>query len=124
MRQTVSPQTNSRQRQRQYQAPTNAQTALLLEQLTETLRGVQDEQREQAEINKNTAVALTEVVQRLKGVERWQDEADQRRERQEERRDSRDDHAPDQQRATWALAVSGLMAAFYLLTYLSAHWKP
>ena len=79
---------------------------------------------EMAKAQQDTALALERIVGRLNGMERWQEDADARRERQEERRDNRDDKAPDQFRANVAIMISAISAAVYVVTLLAAHWKP
>ena len=72
----------------------------------------------------STAIIQERILARLDGLEKWRDDRDRERERLEERRDERIDKAPDQQRANLAIIISAIMAAFYLLTYVSQHWKP
>jgi len=117
-------------RQRQTQGQRQQFNSALFRQLVQTLEGVQAEQKEQAEINKNTAVALTEVVGRLKNVERWQDEADERRDRQEARRDSRDDQRPNGRRSDVAIIISACSVGIQVVSALiataiivAAHWR-
>ena len=77
-----------------------------------------------AKAQQDTALALERILGRLDGVEKWQQAEERAKERAEARRDERDDQRPDQQRANLAIAISAIMAAIYLLTLLSAHWKP
>ena len=119
MRLEQQPQPRQRQRQRQRQRGEQVM-GIDAQWRTDITRQMGDMARAQ----QDTALALERILGRLNGVERWQEDADERRERQEERRDSRDDKAPDQLRANVAILLSALSAGVYVITLLAAHWKP
>src|SRR5579859_8307491 len=94
----MSMQQHQQPRQRQSQRQQAIASDALYVQLVQTLQGVQEEQKEQAGINEQTKVALTQIVERLKNVEKWQDSADERREKQEDRQETRYEQQPDKAR--------------------------
>jgi len=109
-------QPRQRQRQRQQAIASDA----LYVQLVQTLQGVQEEQKEQAGINEQTKVALTQIVERLKNVEKWQDSADERREKQEDRQETRYEQQPDKARnmlGTYGGCIGqAVFACFYIVS--------
>lgn len=77
-----------------------------------------------AKAQQDTALALERILGRLNAVERWQEDADDRRERQEERRDNRDDKRPDDTRTNIALVLAAVSSLMYVATFMAAHWRP
>ena len=97
-----------RQEGRQHQVQTRQNTSAI-ERLT-------DQQQK-------TAIILERVAGRLEALERWQEQGERLRERDDDRRDEAVEKQPDQQRANLALLFSALTGMIYLLTFLSQHWR-
>jgi hypothetical protein len=76
-----------------------------------------------AERLENMTLIQERMLGRLEVLEKWKDSEERAKERAEDRRDDRSEKAPDQQRATYALALSAVTVAIYILTLLSQHWK-
>src|SRR5215472_14722193 len=76
----------------------------------------------QADINEKVAVALERLNGRMEALENWRKDEDERRDRYETRRDSREDRRPELSIAHGSLAVSGLVALIYVIQLIAAHW--
>jgi len=74
------------------------------------------------EQQQETALILERVQLRMDIVEKWQQNEDRAKEREEERRDGRDDRQPDQLLGKIALAISAGGFLIYLLTTVAQHW--